>query len=254
MLHTQIYQHNYMLVRTHTHTSTLSLLLRRELTQEVRMKTLMEIAAVSNTNLTMLHSPGPPSVATLDKNNVFNYDVPTNSSHPRTRSMYSSNLTKEGAVLSNSSHPRTRSMYSSNLIKEDHEGYSIPRSASQTDTRDSHIYYFNTPPLSTTFKPDPIYEPIADSPVSPPTNESRPSLPPRPLSHRSLYWHLQQEQKEEEKESEEGIEEENDRKTGESDEVEVPEGEVNDDPMESYIAMSSVGRLRLQSSDELSST
>ena len=193
------------------------------------MKTLMEIAAVSNTNLTMLQSPHPPSVATLDKNNVFNYDVPTNSSHPR-----------------------TRSMYSSNLIKEEH-GYSIPRSASQTDTRDSHIYYFNTPPLSTTFKPDPIYEPIADSPVSPLTNESRPSLPPRPLSHRSLYWHLQQEQKEE-KESEEGIEDEIDRKTGKSDEMEVPEGEVNDDPMESYIAMSSVGRLRLKSSDELSST
>ena len=233
----------------HTHTSTLSLLLLRELTQEVRMKTLMEIAAVSNTNLTMLHSPGSSSVATLDKHNVFNYDVPTNSSHPRTRSMYSSNLTKEGAV-----HPRTHSMYSSNLIKEEHEGYSIPRSASQTDTRDSHIYYFNTPPLSTTFKPDPIYEPIADSPVSPLTNESRPSLPPRPLSHRSLYWHLQQEQKEEEKRSEEGIEEENDRKAGESVETEVPEGEVNDDPMESYIAMSSVGRLRLKSSDELSST
>lgn len=212
----------------HTHTSTLSLLLLRELTQEVRMKTLMEIAAVSNTNLTMLHSPGPSSVATLDKHNVFNYDVPT--------------------------HPRTRSMYSSNLIKEEHEGYSIPRSASQTDTRDSHIYYLNTPPLSTTFKPDPIYEPIADSPVSPLTNESRPSLPPRPLSHRSLYWQLQHEQKEEKKGSEEGIEEENDRKAGESDETEVPEGEVNDDPMESYIAMSSVGRLRLKSSDELSST
>ena len=158
------------------------------------MKTLMEIAAVSNTNLTALNSPGPLSSAILNKS-AFTYVVPpagTSSPHPTLPHTYS---------MSKEEYMRQRSL-----------------------SHDSHIYYLNTPPsVPSTFRSEPIYEPIADSVSSPPLPHKRPSLPPRPVSLKN-----QQSQNDAEE-----------------------EGSVYDDiqneTLDSYITMGSAGPLQLSS-------
>lgn len=158
------------------------------------MKTLMEIAAVSNSNLTALNSPGPLSSAILNKN-AFTYVIPpaaTSSPHPTL--------------------PHTYSMSKDEYIRQ--------RSLSH----DSHIYYLNTPPaVPSTFRSEPIYEPIADSLYSPPLphrGNKRPSLPPRPVSHKSQ---LSQNDAEEESMCE----------------------EIQGEQLDSYITMGSAGPLQL---------
>ena len=168
----------------------------RDLAQEVRMKTLMEIAAVSNTNLTALNSPGPLSSAIINKN-AFTYVIPP----------------------ADASSPHPSIPHSFSMSKEEYM-------RRQSLLHDSHIYYLNTPPsLPTTFKTEPIYEPIADSLSPPPLSHHRnkhPSLPPRPVSHKS-------QQSQNDAEEEEGS---------------VCE-ETHDEPLDSYITMGSAGPLNL---------